>query len=111
MASAKGLLSGCPVAVSDIPTMRGIYRLNSQEPYAIAISPRSGSLQDGIVDAAVYFMQNRNVVREMTARGQEAMKQNYSPHIVACKHIGLYRDLRDFKSTRIEGLGHTRTSD
>jgi glycosyltransferase involved in cell wall biosynthesis len=90
LAISKALAISCPIAISYIPTLRGIYNLDETTPYGVAIKDVS---VDGIVQAFSFFVENPELVAERTASGKTGIINKYSPQKVANQYIDVYNEL------------------
>ncbi|MFH1506153.1 MAG: glycosyltransferase family 4 protein [archaeon] len=88
---AKGVLNGCVVAISDIPSHREIYHLDTPEPLAIKIS--SPCSVDAIVLSMREFLDAPHNFADMVRRGQEELQALYSPKKVAQQYIQAYEEI------------------
>lgn len=87
---AKGLARGCPIAVSYIPTLRGIYNLDGIIPYGIPIKEISAK---GISQAFDFFIENQGPTIESTSVGKKAIRKKYSTSKVINQYISVYREV------------------
>ncbi|MBS3167688.1 glycosyltransferase family 4 protein [Candidatus Woesearchaeota archaeon] len=91
LAGAYAVMQGIPIAVNPIPTLRRIYKLDTETPYGIPISPEG--TQEGIVKAFLEYMKDPSKAKEMIKKGKKEFLEECSPSRIVEKTLKVYREL------------------